>query len=149
METPRILVKPLYDDAQVPEQMTEESVGLDLYAHRIIAQRGDSIWYGTGIAATVQYPFALFAFARSSISETDPRVELANGVGVIDRDYRGEIQVRFNFAFPESVYDAKPYEPGDRIAQMVPMVAPAAEVHKTTALSETERGAAGFGSTGI
>jgi dUTP pyrophosphatase len=148
METPQVLINPLYDDAQVPEQMTDGSVGLDLYAHRVIAKSGAYVWYGTGIAATVQAPFALFAFARSSISETDPRVELANGVGVIDRDYRGEIQVRFNYTDPKRAYGGLPYKERDRIAQMVPMVAPTAQVIKTSELDETERGDAGFGSTG-
>ena len=71
-------------------------------------------------------------------------VSLANGIGVIDSDYRGEIGVILaNFGdepFAVSV--------GDRIAQLVVAAVTQAEISETTFVTSSERGEGGFGSTG-
>ena len=81
--------------------------------------------------------------ARSGLA-TRQGLTLANGVGLIDTDYRGEIlcSVVNLSSSPITVRD------GDRIAQLmvVPVVRP--ELVQVDALDETERGAGGFGSTG-
>ena len=68
----------------------------------------------------------------------------ANNVGVIDSDYRGEVSVVLRNA------GSQPFtvNPGDRIAQMliVPVLLP--QVQEVQELSQTQRGAGGFGSTG-
>ena len=82
-------------------------------------------------------------YARSGLG-VKHGICLSNGVGVIDSDYRGEICVGLC-----NVSD-KPYviEPNERVAQMViaPVLIP--EVVEVAELSDTERGAGGFGSTG-
>ena len=84
---------------------------------------------------------ALLAPERLS---TKHGLALANSVGVIDSDYRGEILVSMinNGSLPYSI------EPGERIAQLLFMPVFHAEIIKTEALKETLRGSGGFGSTG-
>jgi dUTP pyrophosphatase len=145
--------------AQAPTYSSSGAVGMDLYAHSIKELARTHVWYNTGIAVQVPDGYSLEIFARSSISETDPRVELANGVGIIDNDYRGEIQVRFNFVHPhpkeayEELVEVKggvavPYTHGDRIAQMRLVPTPRIKLNETDDLSDTNRGDGGFGSTG-
>ena len=82
-------------------------------------------------------------FARSGIA-TKRQLAPANCVGVIDADYRGELRVflQNNGTEPQTV------ENGERIAQLVITPCLDIEIEETDALSETLRGAAGFGSTG-
>ena len=108
----------------------------------------------TGIAiALPSADYVALVFARSGLG-IKQGVCLSNGVGVIDSDYRGEIAVGL-----VNLSDA-PYtvQPGDRIAQLMvtPVVQPrvhlvpvaTAQLRLSDSLSETERGAGGFGSTG-
>ena len=71
-------------------------------------------------------------------------ISLSNGVGVIDSDYRGELQVGLT-----NLSDT-PYtiQPGDRIAQLVVTPVAVPELEIVTELEDTGRGAGGFGSTG-
>jgi dUTP pyrophosphatase len=68
---------------------------------------------------------------------------LSNCVGVIDSDYRGEITAVFIGVDNELCYNV-----GDRICQLVIMPYPEIEFVEADELSETERGAGGYGSTG-
>ena len=98
----------------------------------------------TGIAiALPSAAYVALVFARSGLGIRHG-VALSNGVGVIDSDYRGEIQVGL------TNLSHTPYtvQPGDRIAQLVvtPVVTP--EVEVVEELEDTDRGTGGFGSTG-
>lgn len=98
----------------------------------------------TGLA--IELPsdgYAAFIFARSGLSRKHG-VAPVNCVGVIDSDYRGEIIVALVNQFDE------PYTvmPGERVAQLVVMPVESAEFEKAEELSDTGRGAGGFGSTG-
>lgn len=84
-----------------------------------------------------------FVFARSGLS-SKKGVCLANGVGVVDSDYRGEIKIAV-VNTSEEEYTIQPFE---RIAQLVFMPVITAEFEETDKLSDTERGGGGFGSTG-
>ena len=86
---------------------------------------------------------AYFLMPRSSISKTPLR--LANSVGLIDAGYRGEIMVTFNLKNPWSDI----YNVGDRIAQLVIIPVPLVQYKEVEELSETQRGTAGHGSTGV
>jgi dUTP pyrophosphatase len=97
-----------------------------------------------GIAIALPGPeYVALVFARSGLASRNG-IAMANGVGVIDSDYRGEL------ATPVINQGDEPYtvQPGDRIAQLmvVPVVRP--ELVPAAELDETERGAGGFGSTG-
>lgn len=127
---------------------TEGAVGLDLVATSIVKNTVKEVWYQTGIAIEPPEGYAGFLYPRSSVSETEPRILLANSVGVIDPDYRGLIQVRFNKMYRSLT---SPYRVGDRIAQLVFKKALSKgdlNVKAVESLSKTERGEGGFGSTG-
>lgn len=99
------------------------------------------IMVGTGIAVEIPENHVGLVFVRSSIG-TKKGITLANGTGVIDSDYRGEIKLALRFNKPNQSIDA--YE---RVAQMV--VVPYAKIEPTLVeeLNETVRGEGGFGST--
>ena len=97
----------------------------------------------TGLAFEIPEGHVMLVFSRSGHGFKND-IRLANCVGVIDSDYRGEIGVGLvNLG-------SEPYtvQPGDRIAQLmvVPVVRPV--LVQAEELDETDRGAGGFGSTG-
>ncbi|MEE1019311.1 MAG: dUTP diphosphatase, partial [Acutalibacteraceae bacterium] len=97
----------------------------------------------TGLAAEIPEGYAGLIYARSGIA-SKRGLAPANKVGVVDADYRGEIMV----ALHNHSDEAAVIEPGERIAQLV--IAPflKAEFTAVDELSDTVRGAGGFGSTG-
>lgn len=143
-----INVKKLNDAAKLPYRATAGSAGADLFAcigEDITIAAGERKLIPTGIA--IELPdsgFGAFVFPRSSVSSKFG-VSLANCVGVIDSDYRGEIKV------PLINHSDVPYtvRNGDRIAQMVIMPVILPEYTESSDLSDTERGEGGFGSTGV
>ena len=68
---------------------------------------------------------------------------MANCVGVIDSGYRGEVTAKFM-----THLFAKPYDKGDRVAQMIIMPYPHVDIVEVDELSESDRGDGGYGSTG-
>lgn len=133
--------------AKIPARATQGSAGLDLCAcldEPLTLRGGEAAHIPTGLA--VQLPserYAAFVFARSGLA-TKHGIGLTNAVGVIDSDYRGEIQVGVINQFAESYT----ISPGERIAQLVVMPVSVMPVEECETLDETERGAGGFGSTG-
>ena len=97
----------------------------------------------TGIAMELPVGYAGFVYARSGLA-SKKGLAPANKVGVIDCDYRGEVMV----ALHNHSTTAQTVEPGERVAQLIvaPYAAPQFEI--VPELSETSRGAGGFGSTG-
>jgi dUTP pyrophosphatase len=85
---------------------------------------------------------AYYLYPRSSISKTPLR--MANSVGIIDRDYRGNIM-----AVVDNIKD-EPYQinKGDRLFQICSPTLESFDIHIVDTLDETERGEGGFGSTG-
>lgn len=140
-------IKKVKDNAKIPKIATSGAAGMDLYAcitEKITVEPQKIAVIPTGIAIELPNPsVAAFVYARSGLG-IKHGICLANGVGVIDSDYRGEICVGLC-----NVSD-KPYtvEPFERVAQMViaPVIVPT--VTEVSELSDTERGEDGFGSTG-
>ena len=98
----------------------------------------------TGIAiALPSANYVALVFARSGLG-VKHGVALANGVGVIDSDYRGEIRVGLvnQSDVPYTI------QPGDRVAQLAVMPVVQARLERVETLDETERGGGGFGSPG-
>ena len=130
-----------------PSRGTEGSAGLDLRAcldEPVIIAPRQLVRIPTGIAVALPGPeYVALVFARSGLG-IKHGVSLSNGVGVIDSDYRGEIQVGLT-NLSDTLYTV---QPGDRIAQLVvtPVVTPELEIVEE--LEDTERGTGGFGSTG-
>ena len=127
---------------------TSGSVGLDLRAcleeDEAAIPAGGRLAIPSGIAVEPLTPgIAGFVYSRSGLGAMQG-LTVAQGVGVIDPDYRGEIKVILVNLSNE------PFElkPGERIAQLVVAQFTRIEWESVSELSETERGAGGFGSTG-
>lgn len=142
----KVNVKKLSPDAVIPTYGSEFSAGADLYActdGSVTINPGHTVLVKTGIAMEIPEGYAGLIYARSGLA-TKKGLAPANKVGVIDADYRGEIMVAlYNHSqIPATI------ENGERIAQIV--IAPFLKADFTEAeeLSDTKRGAGGFGSTG-
>lgn len=99
----------------------------------------------TGMAISLESANVVAVLAARSGLAVKSGINLANGIGVIDSDYRGEICV--------GLYNSSdvPFtvRRGDRIAQLMFMPVYTANLIAVDALDETARGAGGFGSTGV
>jgi dUTP pyrophosphatase len=129
---------------------TEGSVGLDLRAcfdadtDEVFVEPGGRIAVPTGIAIAPQIPdIAGFVYSRSGLGAKQG-LTVAQGVGVIDPDYRGEIIVFLLNTSDERRRIGR----GDRIAQLVFQPVCRVRLEQRDALDETARGAGGFGHTG-
>lgn len=140
-------IKKLNENAKIPQRGTNGAAGMDLHAcidAPVTVAPGQLTVIPTGIA--IELPdnsCAAFLYARSGLG-VKHGICLANGVGVIDSDYRGEICAGIC-----NVSD-RPYtiEPNERICQMViaPVFTP--DIIEVNELGGTERGEGRFGSTG-
>lgn len=142
-----IHVKKLREDAHLPTRGSEYAAGYDLYAcidtESVIIAPHTTEKIGTGLAVAVPNGYFGAIFARSGLA-TKQALRPANCVGVCDCDYRGEYIIALhNDSETEQVI-----KNGDRIAQLVIMPFLPVEFIEADELSETERGAGGFGSTG-
>ena len=141
-----IAVKKLKKNAILPTYGSAEAAGADLYAcidEIVTIGPGETRFIPTGIALEVPKGCAGLIYARSSLG-AKRGLAPANKVGVIDSDYRGEI----NVVLHNHSKDQQQIAPGERIAQMLitPVLTPVYE--EVAELSDTDRGAGGFGSTG-
>lgn len=138
--------KKLNPNAKAPFRATENSAGADLFAHLesdAVIEAGARQLIATGIAIEIPSGYGGFIFPRSSVS-TKHGITLANCVGVIDADYRGEVKVSL-INHSDTAYTVNN---GDRIAQLVIMPVEMTDFAEKDELSDTVRGAGGFGSTG-
>ena len=141
----KVKIKRLSEGATVPTYGTALSAGADLYnlSEAVTVLPHETALLHTGIALEIPEGYVGLVYARSGLA-TKRGLAPANKVGVIDADYRGEIMVALHnhSELPATV------EAGERIAQLV--IAPFLRVEYELAdeLSDTERGAGGFGSTG-
>ena len=134
------------EGAIIPKQATAGSAGYDLCAcidAPPTIEPGERCVFPSGLAAEIPAGTAGFVFTRSGLG-IKKGIHVTNGVGVIDSDYRGEIRIGLHNL------SAEPYtvQPGERIAQMIIMPYFAPVIEEVTSLTETDRGAGGFGSTG-
>lgn len=97
-----------------------------------------------GVAVAIPRGYAGFVLPRSG-SAIKHGLSLVNAPGLIDSDYRGEIQAVAINLDPNETLSIKR---GDRIAQLVIMEVPSVSLSQTAELDETKRGAGGFGSSG-
>lgn len=142
----KVNVKKLNENARLPVYGSPYAAGADLYACTqgpVTVGAGETVFVHTGIAIELPAGTVGLVYARSGLA-CKKDLAPANKVGVIDCDYRGEILV----ALHNHGNQPREIENGERIAQLV--VAPyyVAEFEESAELSDTERGAGGFGSTG-
>lgn len=135
-----VKVKRISKTAKMPFRATVGSAGFDLYADRI-EETDQFVKYYTGVA--VQIPAGYFGILVPRSSVVNMGLLMGNSVGIIDSDYVGELSAVF---YRRS--GCKVYNVGDRIGQLLIIPIPAAKFVEVDKLSETERGAGGYGSTG-
>ncbi len=141
-----IKVKKLHPAAKLPTYGSFEAAGADLYAcleEAVTILPGETCFVPTGLALEVPKGCAGLVYARSGLA-CKRGLAPANKVGVVDSDYRGEVKV----ALHNHGLTSQTVEPGERVAQFIitPVLTPVYE--ESTELSDTSRGAGGFGSTG-
>jgi dUTP pyrophosphatase len=131
----------------VPHYQTEHSAGVDLYAavnDEVVLAAGTWKLIPTGISVAIPEGYEGQVRPRSGLA-LKHGIGMLNAPGTIDADYRGEIGIiLFNFS-------GQPFtiRRGDRIAQMVFAKLVRATFESVDTLSETKRGAGGFGHTGV
>ena len=133
-----------------PEYATDGSAAVDLRAaldegETVVIQPGARALIPTGLSISPETSDVVAVIAGRSGLGVKKGVTLANSIGVIDSDYRGEIQVCLINRGEE------PFEVqrGDRIAQMMFLPVMTARFLPVDELDETERGTGGFGHTGV
>lgn len=133
------------EGAELPSYAHNGDAGLDLrIKHDVTLEPKQRANIGTGVAVEIPKGCAGLVFSRSGLASKFG-ITLSNGVGVIDSSYRGEICVSLiNVSDETTTLDA-----GTRVCQLVVMPYVPCELVLCDSLSETERGACGFGSTGI
>ena len=132
----------------LPEYATEGSAGLDLCAcidNELTIQSGETVLIPTGFAMHIDdNAYAAMLLPRSGLGHKHGIV-LGNLTGLIDSDYQGQV---FVSCWNRSD-DAFTINPGDRIAQMVIVPVVQASFEFVDSFTETNRGAGGFGHTGV
>lgn len=131
----------------LPEYETSGSAGMDIRAYLeepVTIEPGKRALIPTGLFMEIPDGYEVQIRARSGLA-VKKGIGLTNGVGTIDSDYRGEIKVSL-INWGEESFNVNN---GDRIAQIVVARYERAVLEKADELSDTQRGAGGFGHTGI
>lgn len=140
----KIKIKRLHSDAVIPKYATDGSAAFDFVAVDRV-RLGNTSTYDTGVAVEVPVDHVMLVFSRSGHGFNHD-LRLANCVGVIDSDYRGEVKVKLTH--DDDRFTAQWPRVGDRVAQGIILPIPAVEFEEVEELSETKRGNGGFGSSG-
>lgn len=142
----KVNIKKLNEKAIIPAYGSAYAAGADLYAcieNDVVIKPHETVLIPTGIALELPVGYAGLIYARSGLA-TKKGLAPANKVGVVDCDYRGEVKVSLH----NHSEIAQTVAVGERVAQLVITPYITAEFVTVDELSETVRGAGGFGSTG-
>ena len=146
----QINIKQLSPLAKMPTYATDGSGWFDLYSINTLprlVQEGHPVVFDTGLAFEIPPGYGMFILSRSGHGfNFDTR--LANCVGCIDSDYRGEIKVKLTCDVERDEGMPMSVMPGDRIAQACILPIPRVSFEFVDELGETARGKGVFGSTG-
>jgi len=144
-----------HPNAVLPFQSREGDACWDLISVSKTVRRQPGIIYieyGTGVAVEIPEDHVGLIFQRSSVSNYN--LQLANAVGVIDPQYRGEIKLRYKydtnvqldlFSQDRGIIE---YNVGEKVGQILIISRPFLEFVQVESLSLTNRGDGGFGSSG-
>ena len=152
LDRPRLLIKQVERGGKkppLPRYQTEDAAAMDIAAFlpeegEVTIQPGEWKLIPTGLCMAIPKHYGGFLLARSGLA-AKYGIGLTNSVGLIDADYRGEMQINLinHGKEPFVVHD------GDRIAQFLLMGTPRVEMFRCDTLDDTARGTGGFGSTGV
>lgn len=149
----QVKLKRLSEWAIMPTYGSEKAACMDVYANlhdvggvdqKVVIQPHETVKIGTGWAMTPPDGYFGTFVARSGLSSKQG-LRPANCFAILDQDYTGEyiIALHNDSAVPREVHH------GDRIAQLMFMPYDKVIFREVEELEETERGAGGFGSTGV
>ena len=142
-----VLIKRLSKNIELPKYETNGSSGMDLSANiekQIKIEPGKTSIIPTGISVSIPKNFEIQIRSRSGLAAKS-QISVLNSPGTIDADYRGELKViLINLGNKTFVV-----EKGTRIAQMVLCPIVKVKFKEVDNLDDTDRGAGGFGSTGL
>jgi dUTP pyrophosphatase len=140
-----IAVQRLRDGAVLPSRAYPGDAGLDLVACETLeVGPGERAIVRTGVAVAIPPGYAGFVQPRSGLARRHG-ISIVNTPGLIDSGYRGELQVTLLNTDREHRFTV---EPGMRVAQLVVLPVPDVELVEVDELPASERGTAGFGSSG-
>lgn len=157
----KVKIKKLHPNAVTPTYAHDGDACFDLTAATVdgnshigkTVYSGSPLTCGTGLAFEVPEGHAMLVFSRSGMGFKHD-VRLANCVGVIDNGYAGEVMVKLtsddlcedSWGNPHPDYKVNI---GDRIAQAAIIPVEAVDFEVVDELVETDRGASGFGQSGV
>lgn len=139
-------IKRLDPTVELPTYAYEGDAGLDLRSNEDVTLAPfERRLVGTGLAIAIPEGYAGFVQPRSGLALREG-LSMANTPGLIDAHYRGELKVcSINLDPSRSIH----IERGERIAQLVIKRVPVVSLQEVDELDETDRGAGGFGSSGV
>lgn len=141
--TPVVKFIKLSDRAAEPKKMHADDAGYDLYAaHGAVVAPGAVELVKTDIAIELPSHHEAQVRCRSGLGKKG--IQISNGIGTVDNPYRGNVAILLYNSTKEP-FDVRE---GDRVAQLVIKTAVHFSLQQVSALSETDRGAGGFGHTG-
>lgn len=145
-ESIRVPIRRLDPSVPMPSYAYEGDAGLDLCAAESVTLAPfERRLIPTGIAIALPDGYAGFVQPRSGLA-IKQGLSMVNTPGLIDAHYRGELKViAINLDAHEDIHIQR----GDRIAQLVIQAVPAVTLVEADELDETDRGAGGFGSSGV
>ena len=136
----QVKIKRVHPDAVIPTYAKAGDAGMDLTATERIDTE-NFISYKTGLCFAIPEGYMGLIFPRISVSNTG--LSLANSVGVVDAGYRDEVELRFKISS-----QAKQYNAGDRVGQIIIMPFPKVEFLDIAELPQEGNRGGGYGSTG-
>ena len=131
---------------QMPSYATSQAAGIDLYCsneNEVEIKPKETVKINTGLKVQIPEGYFGAVYPRSSTG-VKRKLMLANTIGVIDSDYRGEIMIFF-YNYGNQIQVIKH---GDRLAQLVIQPYQQFEIEVVDKLDVSDRGEGGFGSTG-
>ncbi len=136
---------PSNPDLPLPERATPQAAGYDIRSaeDEVVLAPGEIRLVGTGLLMELPEGVECQVRPRSGLA-LKHGITLPNSPGTIDPDYRGEVKIIMQNSGTKSVALSR----GERVAQLVFARFEALDVEEVDGLSDTERGAGGFGSTG-
>lgn len=142
----RVNIKRLDPSVELPSYAYEGDAGLDLRANEcVVIAPYERVLISTGLAIALPDGYAGFVQPRSGMA-LKKGLSIVNTPGLIDAHYRGELKIiAINLDSSESIH----IERGERIAQLVIQEVPVVNLVEVDELDQTDRGAGGFGSSGV
>lgn len=137
-------IKKLNSDAVIPEYQSSGAAGFDFHAtNELVLKKGERGIVQTGLAVALQSGYELQVRPRSGLAFKHG-ISIVNTPGTVDSDYRGEVKIIL-INHGDEDFEVKK---GERVAQGVIKEVIQAQIIEVDELDSTERGEAGFGSTG-